>query len=46
MKFRIKGENICGQIVVEFDSETVTVAELKLRICEIFQLDGNEELLR
>ncbi|KAI9563001.1 F-box only protein-like protein 7 [Daphnia sinensis] len=44
MKLRLKGEAFAKQVLTEFDSNTVTVAELKFRVRDILQLHDEDFL--
>nr|CAH0101803.1 unnamed protein product [Daphnia galeata] len=45
MRLRLKGELFANQVVTEFDSNCVTVSELKIRVQDILQIN-DEEFLR
>jgi hypothetical protein len=42
MKLRLKGEVFPNQVIAEFDSNCVTVSELKIRVQEILQISDEE----
>jgi len=42
MKFRIKTKNLVKPILVQFETPTVSVLQLKTKVAEIFQLDDSK----
>ncbi|XP_046642029.1 F-box only protein 7-like [Daphnia pulicaria] len=44
MKLRLKGEAFTKQVITEFDTNCVTVSELKIRVQEILQLNDEESV--
>ncbi len=42
MKLRLKGEAFTKQVITEFNTNCVTVSELKIRVQEILQLNDEE----
>ncbi|KAK4025751.1 hypothetical protein OUZ56_014798 [Daphnia magna] len=44
MKLRLKGEAFAKQVLIEFDSNSITVEELKIRVRDILQLHDDDFL--